>query len=346
MKSSLHDWFNQGIDFFAKQLYRQAALCFTKAHQPWWCQAAEAYDERIRLRQMPSKNTSRSSLFNGLARRFEELTSEAPTEDDAILLSENAAYCFVEGGNWSSAARSFYRCRQFNESVVYYRKAGLFDDAIRVINRQGTTVDSNLKDRVEYAATLHYTKTSQFKWASIFTSLDFFLLFSSKALQLCQDEEEYHDFLQDHSFESQQVKFLQHQVSAPQEPSRPVPSLTSQEIEAAALQAAEKQAASIRAAHKELARIAHDQTRYTDSVMSYLAAGLRTEAVSVWKEGFWTKMALESNFAERWKDLAPLLALRSQVDLTTEEAEEVRMIACVRPLHRDLSRVFRCPLSN
>lgn len=125
----------------------------------WWASVALAYADRKVARDLPEKHPRRHHAFLEVARNFDRLAQQADSLDDAKnvqLLFTNAAECFLEIPDHSSAAHSFLKGSKFTQSAYHYRMAGKFDEAIDVIKAH--PVDAEVAASIEYAAKFMYTR--------------------------------------------------------------------------------------------------------------------------------------------------------------------------------------------
>ncbi|KAG8926506.1 hypothetical protein FRC01_008767, partial [Tulasnella sp. 417] len=125
------------------------------------------------------------------------LASESKGASDdpknAKLLFLNAAECFAAIPDHSSAAPAFFNAQKYTEAAYHYRMAGMFDEAIDIVKTQA--VEPRIAESIEYAAKFEYTRKRDVR------SLH-------KAWKICENKDEFVEFLQDHGFEEQRIEFL------------------------------------------------------------------------------------------------------------------------------------------
>ncbi|KAG8937463.1 hypothetical protein FRC00_005249 [Tulasnella sp. 408] len=190
------EWTEQAKEYFSKSLFLEAEFCFRQAKETWWADVAQAYDSRQDAMRLSEKHINRSTIFSQVAKTFERLVQEAkPTEDSESirLLLSNAAECYSAIPDHVSAAHRFLQAGKETQAAYHFRMAGMFDEAIRVVERH--TVDPDLAESIMYAAKFVFSSKKDP------TSLH-------KARKLCADKEEFLEFLQDNGFEEQHVIFL------------------------------------------------------------------------------------------------------------------------------------------
>ncbi|KAG8926503.1 hypothetical protein FRC01_008764 [Tulasnella sp. 417] len=157
--STSTEWTKQAQQYFSKGLFGEAAFCFKKAGQDWWASVALAYGDRQVASRLPEKHPRCLPAFSEVAQNFVRLAQLAENSDDsknARLLFLNAAECFVAILDHPSAAGAFSKAHKFTEAAYHYRRAGMFDEAIDVINAQ--KVDSKVAAAIKYAAKFVYTR--------------------------------------------------------------------------------------------------------------------------------------------------------------------------------------------
>lgn len=159
VSSSSEEWSKQAQQYFSKGLFGEAAFCFKKAGEDWWASVALAYGDRQVASRLPERHTRRTPAFTEVARNFDRLAQLAGNADNAKnaqLLFLNAAECFAIIPDHAAAAEAFYKGHKFTEAAYHYRRAGMFDEAVDVINAH--KVDAEVASSIKYAAKFIYTR--------------------------------------------------------------------------------------------------------------------------------------------------------------------------------------------
>lgn len=152
------EWLAQGRKFFTKRIYAQAALCFGKAQQLWWRDVALAYEDRRVAEQYAETHPSRRQAFKDVALAFLRQAGAAPSPADAQILFANAGKCYAEAELYASAAEAFTKAESYTDAVWNYRRAGLFDLAIDLIQQHTHQIEAGILEKVTYTAKVVYTK--------------------------------------------------------------------------------------------------------------------------------------------------------------------------------------------
>ncbi|KAG8939076.1 hypothetical protein FRC04_007029 [Tulasnella sp. 424] len=190
------EWAEQAQQYFAKNLFSEAAFCFQRAGMPWWMAVAQTYKDRQEAMRLAEKDPSRSSKFREVAQTFDRLAQGGQSKEDQEslrLLFSNAGECYIVVPDHLPAAVAFLNARKYTAAAYQYRMAGCFDEAVYIVKRY--TVDPEVAENIKYAAKVSYTKGKD--TASL-----------HKASELCDSKDEFVDFLVDHGFEDQRIDFL------------------------------------------------------------------------------------------------------------------------------------------
>ncbi|KAG9047262.1 hypothetical protein FS837_002665 [Tulasnella sp. UAMH 9824] len=196
---SNHDeeWAEQAQQYFAKNLFSEAAFCFQRARMPWWMAVAQTYKDRQEAIRLTEKDPSRLSKLHTIAQTFDRLAREGQSkedEDSLRLLFANAGECYAVVPEHLSAAVAFLKARKYTAAAWHYRMAGSFDEAVDVVKRY--PVDSDVAENIKYTAKFVFTRRKD-------------EISLHKAWKLCESKEEYLDFLLDHGFADQRIVFLE-----------------------------------------------------------------------------------------------------------------------------------------
>ncbi|KAG8957107.1 hypothetical protein FRC00_004466, partial [Tulasnella sp. 408] len=191
------EWAEQAQQYFAKNLFSEAAFCFQRALMPWWMAIAQTYKDRQEAIRLTEKDSSRLSKFSDVAQTFNQLAQEGQSKEDeesVRLLFANAGECYAVVEDHLSAAVAFLNARKYTATAHHYRMAGLFDEAVDIAKRY--PIDPEVAENIIYTAKVEFTK-----------KMDEFSL--RKAWKLCNSKEEYVEFLLDHGFREQHIVFLE-----------------------------------------------------------------------------------------------------------------------------------------
>ena len=111
---------------------------------------------------------AREAAFISAAMAFLHSAGESADAEEIVAYHRIAADCYAAVGDQATAARYYLLAKEFTQSAMCYRKAGLFDDAVGVIQNNHDDVykepdseDANVADSIIDVAKLHYLKKNQ-----------------------------------------------------------------------------------------------------------------------------------------------------------------------------------------
>ncbi len=73
----------------------------------------------------------------------------------------NAGYCFEHCGEDRKAAQAYLNAEEFTLAAKLYRKSGLFDEAVDVVQSHKDQIPQDVVDGIIGVARLFYFKSSQ-----------------------------------------------------------------------------------------------------------------------------------------------------------------------------------------
>lgn len=159
VSNTVGEWAKQAQTYFSKSLFSEAGFCFRKAEMTWWADVALAYGQRQAALRLPEKHSERNNNFAKAASEFDRLARQAQkTEypENLRLMFLNAAESYVVIADHVQAAKSFLKAQKPTEAAYYFRLAGLFDQALKVVRH--FPVDPVVAESIKYAAMVVYTR--------------------------------------------------------------------------------------------------------------------------------------------------------------------------------------------
>ncbi|KAG8917721.1 hypothetical protein FRC02_002906 [Tulasnella sp. 418] len=193
VESTAADWAKSGRLLFQKRLYIQSAFCFEKAGMDVETAIALAYQRRVEARKIASTHSSYLPAWKLAASSFRQAAAISLKPDEKKGLFSRAAECFLEISDHREAAKSFDDAADYTNAATHYRKAGCFDDALRVIQRHRSEINPTVAERIIRVVKLAYTKSYKFR----------------EAEKLFEDPEEYLDFLEDLGLDDLRLQVLE-----------------------------------------------------------------------------------------------------------------------------------------
>jgi hypothetical protein len=158
VSSTPEEWADFGKSLFQHKRYVQAMHCFGRACMDREVAAARAYSLREQARTMPLRNhhedTRAKAAFLVAAEAFLDCALAATKEKRAYF--RIAGDCFVSHGDDVKAARAYLDGKEYTLAAERYRKAGLFDDAVRIIKAHGQEMPLKVVESIIGVARIVY----------------------------------------------------------------------------------------------------------------------------------------------------------------------------------------------
>ncbi|TFK51884.1 hypothetical protein OE88DRAFT_1483274 [Heliocybe sulcata] len=189
--SSSEEWRQAGRSLFENRRYFQAMHCFKRARMRHEAAISNAFYLRDCARSVQSNLPSRSKAFMLAAEAFCDVASSSGKDHIKRIYMRNAANCYLQGGDDERAAKAFYDAEEFTLAARQYHKAGLVDDAIRVV--RDTEVEQEVAERVVLTARLFYFQQKEIK----------------KAVDLFDSSKEELRFMEDYGFDDTRADILE-----------------------------------------------------------------------------------------------------------------------------------------
>ncbi|KAH9931245.1 uncharacterized protein B0H18DRAFT_929725 [Fomitopsis serialis] len=171
--STPEEWAKTAFTLFSNRRYLQAMHCYERAKLVRERAAAEAYylEEKARAAHTITRadNVARVLAFTKAAEAFWKSGLDAVKEKQTYF--RKSAECYVQGNDLARAARAYVLAENFTLAVQLYRKAGLFDEAVAVIESHGDLVEPDVVRSVTDVSRLEYLRKRNVKQArSLFGS--------------------------------------------------------------------------------------------------------------------------------------------------------------------------------
>jgi tetratricopeptide (TPR) repeat protein len=157
VSSTPDEWAQQGRSLFKNKRYLQAKHCFERALLHREMDVAEAYYLREQARATLAgvrNSATRAAAFKVAADAFVGCGASAKSE--RRFYYHNAAECYARSGDDQKAAEFYEMAAELTLATQHYRKAGLFDDAVRIIETSPDNVDKPVADTILDVARLQW----------------------------------------------------------------------------------------------------------------------------------------------------------------------------------------------
>lgn len=144
----------------------QARHCFERAGLPNEKAVAYAYYLREQARMMVGRSGSqilaRTKAFLTAAHAFASCAQHSLRQKGTYL--RVAGDCYVLGQDEPAAARAYLDASQFTLAARHFRKAGMFDEAVEVIQTHRVHMDSDVAEDIMDLARLYYFKERKLEY--------------------------------------------------------------------------------------------------------------------------------------------------------------------------------------
>lgn len=155
------EWLERARHFFLERMFSEASFCFRKAGMGWWAAVASAFEvHRVAFQSLEADpDPQRHFTLNNVAQEFYELAVSAENRGEvrnSRPLFLKAAECSAVTTNHGVAAKAFFKLEEYTKSAYHYRMAGMFDDAVQIVNAHA--VEPAVAESITYAAKIVYAK--------------------------------------------------------------------------------------------------------------------------------------------------------------------------------------------
>ena len=165
VRSGTQEWAEAARLLFIKRQYSKAMDAFERADLPQERRVSLAYNLREQARAAPvitrGKDLSQSAAFAKAAEAFVDAVPGAPKLEDQQAYYRIAAECYVRSGNNGKAGAAYRDAGQYTLAATHFRKAGMFDEAVAVVQSHGQEVDPDVSQSIVNVSKLYYIKENK-----------------------------------------------------------------------------------------------------------------------------------------------------------------------------------------
>ncbi|KAI9436974.1 hypothetical protein H4582DRAFT_1853973 [Lactarius indigo] len=177
VSSSPEEWAKMARTLFSHKRYFQAMHSYERAGMPREKDIAYAYHLREQARGIPVRNrlgdNKRRDAYTEVARAFLASAREATIFRERSEYYRIAAEAFLVLEDHAQAAQAFENASKFTEAAQNYRRAGMFDATVSVIQNHGDFMDSSVASQLTDVARYYYLQRGDLKKASgLFSGLE------------------------------------------------------------------------------------------------------------------------------------------------------------------------------
>ncbi|KAI0369977.1 hypothetical protein BV20DRAFT_330785 [Pilatotrama ljubarskyi] len=198
--SGRDEWEEVAWSLFQKHQYSEAELAFERAGLRRQKQVAHAYSLREQALSAPAGsgiNGRRLALqadrFAAVADAFTQSAEEAVGADDKQSYHRIAGEYYARAGNDHKAGAAFYLAGHYESAAKHYRAAGMFEEAVDVVQRHKEDVSTPVSEGIISVARLQFLRTNEV----------------GKARTLFRSEEEALAYMADYHLESPRASLLE-----------------------------------------------------------------------------------------------------------------------------------------
>ena len=158
VSSTPAEWESFGHDLFKHKRYPQAMHCFARASLPRMVAICEAFHlrevARAKVGVAPPK--AQEDAFLTAADAFMASGNDAPPSKEKFQYYRNAADCYVRAGDDHKAADAYLDAREYDLAARRFRKLGLFDKTLEVLNKHSQKIPSESSEELYGVCRLFY----------------------------------------------------------------------------------------------------------------------------------------------------------------------------------------------
>lgn len=158
--STPEEWASKAEALFHNHNYWHAMHCYERASRPREMNVAYAYYLREQAEKTAvtkqGRNTEQLRAFIRAAGAF--TTSAEQAVKEKAVYYRIAGKCFEQGGDHARAADAYLRAKEFTLSATHYRRAGMFDDAVKVIKDHRHLVEPRVVDTIFDVSRVYYLR--------------------------------------------------------------------------------------------------------------------------------------------------------------------------------------------
>lgn len=166
VSSSPQEWGATGVDLFQRKQYLQAMECFERAGLHREVDVCRAYSLRERAQSVPISSQKNGdalakAAFVAAAEAFITCAEAASKDMERRGYFRIAGECYIKNDDNSRAAELFLRAKEYTLAAQHYRKAGLFDVAVEVIQTHREDIPPDVVESIVDVARLVYFRGTQ-----------------------------------------------------------------------------------------------------------------------------------------------------------------------------------------
>lgn len=160
--STQDEWKREGEIAFTRGQYDQAIFCFRKAGLELEEAITSAYIIRAQAQAILFRSNAKDlqkpkATYIEAAEAFWSCAQRS-SDDQRLGCFRLSGKCFEDAGEHHRAAEAYRAAKDFTSSATQYRKAGIFDECVRVIMENRAEVDEKVADTLLDVSKFYYLK--------------------------------------------------------------------------------------------------------------------------------------------------------------------------------------------
>ena len=165
--SDKEEWAEAAWSLFRKRHYSEAMLGFERAGLKHEREVALAYHLREQAFAAPANSRagagpSQAAAFSQAAKQFVAVARAEQSEQRTYY--RIAAECFVRNGDHRKAGAAYRAAEEYTLAAQHYRKAGDFENAVKVVNAHQTEVESEIGASIVEVSKLHFIRKNKIEY--------------------------------------------------------------------------------------------------------------------------------------------------------------------------------------
>lgn len=185
--------------------------CYERAQMHREEAVAYAYYLREQARSTPvtirDNSSSREAAFRAAADAFWNSAESTALEKRAYF--RVSAGCYAESGDNTKAAEAYIQAAEYTLAAQYYRKEGMFDEAVNVIKSHRQEMDHTIADSIYDISRLEFLRARKLKYVSSeYDTTSCLNVCCRRARELFESDEEALEFMDDYGLDVVQTIYL------------------------------------------------------------------------------------------------------------------------------------------
>lgn len=143
--------------------------CFERAGLPYEKSIAEAYSLRQQARAVGHgpDYSRRMSLFSAAGDAFSVCAESSHNDSRRKEYYGKAGECFQDADDLINAAQAYLHGEYYTRAALFFRRAGMFDEAVDVVLQFRDRIDQVVVERIIDASRIHYFHDNKIEYVAL-----------------------------------------------------------------------------------------------------------------------------------------------------------------------------------